>query len=698
MATFSIWKLGHSPLPATPLPEDATVFTSADMPKRGDYYPEVGNGHVATVVQSDTICMNGLYNGHNITSHRARLASPVGYSLTPARPTGLTRSYSLDVGRAIFSESYTAPGVDITLRTYAHRQLTAVLVNELVLSRDDVTQEVTVTTHLNTGQPSDDVKFLNDTPGFQHGQTLEAEYPEIAPPTDFYIKSTADLPPTVTLTPGVSSMTLLHLTAIDVKKEIVQAAFDQALSQFAQGTLLANHVSEWTKVWTNGRIDTKGDVSVARLNYASLYYILSSLPFNGSRPDWPFIGLSPGGLAHGVAGRDYNGHVFWDQDTWMFPPIALLHADLARTITETRLKTLDSARLLAQRTGYQGARYPWESAFTGLETCPAEPYGEMEIHINGDVTVMLRQFWQLTQDKDLMSRGAEVVWETAKFWSSRVTQNPDHTYSIQGVMPPDEYNYPVNDSAYTNSIASINLAFANTLAQVFGKPANQTWADISKNLRIPYDPDLDYHPEFEGYQPTTRTKQADVVLLDFPLMRDMAPSTRKNDLTIYEASTPVGPAPAMTWGMFLLGWLQLGNQSKASQLYDRAVLNAQQPFLVWSENSDGDGATNFLTGMGGYLQLVLFGYGGARIYDDHLTFDPVLITRTTEVTFTGLDYRGCSFDLSYSESNLTLTQTQVNAGHVGLKVKFADSAAWVSLTTGQPVLSKRQSLALMSVA
>ena len=59
------------------------------------------------------------------------------------------------------------------------------------------------------------------------------------------------------------------------------------------------------------------------------------------------------------------GHVFWDQDTWMFPPVALLHADLGRLIVGTRLRTHSAAVRFANITGFKGARYPWESAFTG---------------------------------------------------------------------------------------------------------------------------------------------------------------------------------------------------------------------------------------------------------------------------------------------------------------------------------------------
>ena len=45
-------------------------------------------------------------------------------------------------------------------------------------------------------------------------------------------------------------------------------------------------------------------------------------------------------------------------------------------------------------------------------------------------------------------------------------------------------------------------------------------------------------------------------------------------------STPQGPAPAMTWGMFLIGWLELGNEDKAETLLARSIQNAQSPFLV----------------------------------------------------------------------------------------------------------------------
>lgn len=65
--------------------------------------------------------------------------------------------------------------------------------------------------------------------------------------------------------------------------------------------------------------------------------------------------------------QTYFGHVFWDQETWMYPPLLMLHADLTWQLLETRFRPacISSAAENAMATGYRGLRYPWESAYTG---------------------------------------------------------------------------------------------------------------------------------------------------------------------------------------------------------------------------------------------------------------------------------------------------------------------------------------------
>src|SRR6266542_6356041 len=96
-----------------------------------------------------------------------------------------------------------------------------------------------------------------------------------------------------------------------------------------------------------------------------------------------------------------------------------------------RYYTLPAARGKAQRLGYRGALYAWESADTGEEVTPEYlkmPSGEIvpvlsglqEHHISADIAYAVWQYWNATQDaKFLREAGAEIVLETARFWASR---------------------------------------------------------------------------------------------------------------------------------------------------------------------------------------------------------------------------------------------------------------------------------------
>lgn len=88
----------------------------------------------------------------------------------------------------------------------------------------------------------------------------------------------------------------------------------------------------------------------------------------------------------------------------------------------------------------------------------------------------------------------------------------------------------------------------------------------------------------------------------------------------------------MTWAMYVIAWLELGEPAEAEKIWHLAWANAQDPFYVWTETPVG-GAVNFITGAGGFLQGLLFGYGGIRLRDDSMTFDPQLPPNITRVDF-----------------------------------------------------------------
>ena len=113
-------------------------------------------------------------------------------------------------------------------------------------------------------------------------------------------------------------------------------------------------------------------------------------------------------------------------------------------------------------------------------------------------------------------------------------------------------------------------------------PIPEHWLEIARSLRFLYDEENDFHPEFEAFNLTNakEIKQADVVLLGYPVMYRMNESTRANDLRIYEGLTrPDGPA--MTWAMHTVGWLDLNNSTNADAMFIKSYTSyLRQPFKV----------------------------------------------------------------------------------------------------------------------
>ena len=104
---------------------------------------------------------------------------------------------------------------------------------------------------------------------------------------------------------------------------------------------------------------------------------------------------------------------------------------------------------------------------------------------------------------------------------------------------------------------------------------------------------------------------------------------------------------------FLFSWLELGDYVKAEQLFDKSYqLNVQEPFNVWSEVQGGAGAANFITGAGGFLQSLIYGYTGLRIHPLHLEINPVdvLPPKTTKMTLKGFKYLNAKFDFSIEKN------------------------------------------------
>lgn len=118
----------------------------------------------------------------------------------------------------------------------------------------------------------------------------------------------------------------------------------------------------------------------------------------------------------------YNGHSFWDCETWMFPTLLAWHPTIAQSLLEYRVERLPLARAKAKtyKPPYAGAMFPWESAVSGAETCPSwADTGQLEQHITGDVAFAARQFFAMTRNATWANTsGFDLASGAADFWVS----------------------------------------------------------------------------------------------------------------------------------------------------------------------------------------------------------------------------------------------------------------------------------------
>lgn len=431
------------------------------------------------------------------------------------------------------------------------------------------------------------------------------------------------------------------------RRGVAKVAQEASATAAATGwtALLREHESKWASLWRSD-VSVRGDLALTLQIRASLFYLLAS---TRAGVNWS---LSPGGLSS----DGYNGHVFWDAETWMYPALLSTHPDIAVGVDAYRQERLAAAKQYAVASGRAGARVPWESALTGSEQAPP-PWGTNEQHITADVVLAQWQYYEATGDKQwLKTKGWPVIEAGADFWVSRATPDPSGGYDIDNVMPPDEEHLDVDNSVYTNVAAATALRIATRAAHVVGTSADPRWTAVADGIKIPFDAASGTHPEFDGYRGDT-VKQADVVMLQYPWQYAIPHRVAQADLDYYIPRVDVN-GPSMTDAIRLIDTAALGSPGCASYTFLRRSVDPfiRAPFAQFAETRTG-GAFTFVTGIGGFLQEFLYGFTGFRWSTDHVELDPMLPPQIPGLSVNGMYWQGRRFDVIINGKTTKITLT-----------------------------------------
>jgi len=257
----------------------------------------------------------------------------------------------------------------------------------------------------------------------------------------------------------VTKIVAFHSTRdTDTPLQKARETLDSALSMGYEAIKQA-HEASWEAYWDNFDILIEGDEVAQRGVRFCTYHLLIATSTQDER-------VSIG--AKTLSGYGYKGHVFWDTELFMLPPMTFAQPELAKRLLMYRYHNLTGARNKAREAGYKGAMFPWESTDTGEETTPRwvgkdkdiRIYtGDNEQHISSDIAYAILQFWHWTGDDAWFTAyGAEIVLDTSVFWGSRVEHNEEKDrYELKMQIGPDEYHENIDNSVFTNRIVVWHL-------------------------------------------------------------------------------------------------------------------------------------------------------------------------------------------------------------------------------------------------
>ncbi len=241
------------------------------------------------------------------------------------------------------------------------------------------------------------------------------------------------------------------------KYELVNAskdAFDKATELGFEG-LLRKQKEAWGRIWEMADITIEGDTKAQQGIRFNIMHLNHTYLGKDAR-----LNIGP----KGFTGEKYGGSTYWDTEAYCIPfYMATKDQQVARNLLEYRYKHLEKAIENAQKLGFDNGAALYPMVTMNGEECHNEwEITFEEIHRNGAIAFAIFNYHRYTGDYSYIPEmGLEVLIGIARFWHQRATfSKAKNKYVILGVTGPNEYENNVNNNWYTNYIASWCIEYA----------------------------------------------------------------------------------------------------------------------------------------------------------------------------------------------------------------------------------------------
>jgi maltose phosphorylase len=305
---------------------------------------------------------------------------------------------------------------------------------------------------------------------------------------------------------GGYTVSMNHENTIIGAKNSIAKALEIGVSQLTE-----NQKQAWAKIWEMSDITIDGDVKAQQGIRFNIFQLNQTYLGKDSR-----LNIGP----KGFTGEKYGGSTYWDTEAYCIPfYMATKDQQVARNLLAYRYNQLDKAIENAEKLGFKNGAALYPMVTMNGEECHNEwEITFEEIHRNGAIAFAIYNYYRFTGDYSYIpEKGLEVLIGIARFWHQRATFSTyRNQYVILGVTGPNEYENNVNNNWYTNYIAKWCIDYAveqinkieNEYPSDYTRIMNKvklSQAEISEmkkvadNMYFPYSEEHDVYLQQDGF-------------------------------------------------------------------------------------------------------------------------------------------------------------------------------------------------------
>ena len=285
---------------------------------------------------------------------------------------------------------------------------------------------------------------------------------------------------------------------------------DSAMQLGFEG-LLQKQKDAWGRIWEMSDITIEGDVKAQQGIRFNIFQLNQTYLGKDSR-----LNIGP----KGFTGEKYGGSTYWDTEAYCLPfYMATKNQKVAWNLLKYRYNHLEKAIENAQKLGFTNGAALYPMVTMNGEECHNEwEITFEEIHRNGAIAFAIFNYFRFTGDYSYIPEmGLEVLIGIARFWHQRVNFSEDkQKYVMLGVTGPNEYENNVNNNWYTNYLAKWCIDYAveqvNKVAKEY--PADHKrimektklteaeisdWSKVAGNMYFPFSEKYQVYLQQDGF-------------------------------------------------------------------------------------------------------------------------------------------------------------------------------------------------------